>query len=74
MQDPLSIIQPLFVGTGQAFGLLGLMFGDDGECRAPRVFAPVGGLLGLIFAIPVAACVKIALEKLVLSRAGRLHD
>lgn len=27
MQDPLSILQPLFAGTGQAFGILGLMVG-----------------------------------------------
>lgn len=27
MQDPLIVLQPLFAGTGQAFGLLGLMVG-----------------------------------------------
>jgi predicted PurR-regulated permease PerM len=26
-QDPLTVLQPLFVGTGQAFGLLGVMVG-----------------------------------------------
>ncbi len=27
LQDPLSVLQPIFAGTGQAFGLLGLMVG-----------------------------------------------
>ena len=27
MQDPLAVLQPLFMGTGQAFGLLGVMVG-----------------------------------------------
>lgn len=27
MQDPLAVLQPLFMGTGQAFGMLGVMVG-----------------------------------------------